>query len=102
MRSIPPRGRFPNNPSRMPGPLPSPPPSPRWKVVLLGTAGQELTFVARAVMELTRFGDAEAYYRMWQAYRCGRANILETHFERGELYVEQFADRGLIAILEPA
>ena len=48
------------------------------------------------------FGSAEAEFRMWEAYHQGRSLVLVTHLERAELYVEQFADRGLCATIEPA
>ena len=51
--------------------------------------------------KLTRFGEAEAETRMWEAYHRGRAIVLVTHFERAELYVEQFAENGLVASIEP-
>ncbi len=74
----------------------------RFKVVLHKTADKELMFVARVLMELTRFGTAEAEYRMWEAHHRGRSLVLVTHLERAELFVEQFADRGLSATIEPA
>ena len=74
----------------------------RFKVVLHRTAATDLMFVARAVMEVTRFGSAEAEYRMWEAHHRGRSLVLVTHLERAELFVEQFADRGLAASIEPA
>jgi ATP-dependent Clp protease adapter protein ClpS len=77
-------------------------PIARYSVVLHRTTDQGLLFVARVLRELTRFGEAEAMSRMWEAYHRGRALILTTHLERAELYVEQFADRGLIASIEPA
>lgn len=58
-------------------------------------------FVVRAVMELTRFGTAEAEFRMWEAHHRGRCVVLVTHLERAELYVEQFRERGLSASIEP-
>ncbi len=58
--------------------------------------------VTRAVMDITRFGEAEAEHRMWEAHHHGRALVLVTHLERAELFVEQFADRGLPASIEPA
>lgn len=78
------------------------PPIPRYKVIIHRAAGKDLMFVVRAVMELTRFGSAEAEFRMWEAYHRGRSLVLVTHLERAELYVEQFADRGLSATIEPA
>ena len=74
----------------------------RFKVVLHKTADKELMFVARVVMEITHFGTAEAEYRMWEAHYRGRSLVLVTHLERAELFVEQFADRGLPASIEPA
>ncbi len=74
----------------------------RFKVVLHKSADKELMFVARVVMELTHFGTAEAEYRMWEVHHRGRSLVLVTHLERAELFVEQFADRGLPASIEPA
>lgn len=74
----------------------------RFKVVLHRAPDKELMFVARVVMELTRFGSAEAEYRMWEAHHRGRSLVLVTHLERAELFVEQFADRGLAASIEPS
>jgi ATP-dependent Clp protease adapter protein ClpS len=74
----------------------------RFKVVLHKSTDKDLMFVARVVMEITRFGSAEAEYRMWEAHHRGRSLVLVTHLERAELFVEQFADRGLPASIEPA
>ena len=75
---------------------------PRYRVVLHRTPDRGLLFVVNVLRELTRFGEAESMSRMWEAYHRGRALVLETHRERAELYVEQFADRGLLASIEPA
>jgi ATP-dependent Clp protease adapter protein ClpS len=83
-------------------PTPDRPPPPRVRVVLHRAADKGLLFVVAVLRELTRFGEAEAMSRMWEAYHSGRAVILATHFERAELYVEQFAARGLTASIEPA
>lgn len=77
-------------------------PNRRFRVVLHRATDKELMFVARVVMELTRFGSAEAEYRMWEAYYRGRSLVLVTHLERAELFVQQFADRGLPASIEPS
>lgn len=76
-------------------------PPRRFKVVLHRAIEKDLMFIARVVMELTRFGSAEAEFRMWEAYHSGRSLVLVTHLERAELFVEQFADRGLAATIEP-
>ena len=79
-----------------------PAPARRYNVVLHRAADKGLLFVVRVLRELTRFGEAEAMSRMWEAYHRGRSRVLVTHLERAELYVEQFADRGLTASIEPA
>ena len=74
---------------------------PRFKVVL-HRDDNDLMFVVRSVMELTRFPRAEATHKMWEAQHSGRSVVLQTYRERAELFVEQFADRGLPASIEPA
>ncbi len=39
---------------------------------------------------------------MWQAHHWGKSILLFTHRERAELYVEQFAHKGLVVKVEPA
>ena len=60
------------------------------------------TFVVRTIMELIRFCREEATHKMWEAHHCGRSLLLLTYRERAELYVEQFASRGLEVTIEPA
>ena len=74
----------------------------RWRVVLHHAPGLGLLAVAQVVRDLTRFGEAEARACMWRAYHAGCAEVLRAHLERAELYVEQFAERGLVATLERA
>jgi ATP-dependent Clp protease adaptor protein ClpS len=74
---------------------------PRYKVVLHGDRLNDLMFVVRSVMELTRFPRAEATHKMWEAHHQGRSVLLTTYRERAELYVEQFASRGLTVSIEP-
>ena len=93
--SGPPFGEARNNP-RVRQPL------PRYRVVLTNNAAQALMFVIQTVMELTRFCREEATQRMWEAHHSGRSQLLVTHLERAELYVEQFAERGLLVTIEPA
>ena len=75
---------------------------PRHRVVLHRTTDKGLLFVVNVLRELTRFGEAEAMSRMWEAYHRGKSLVLETHLERAELYVEQFQAHGLHASIEPA
>jgi ATP-dependent Clp protease adaptor protein ClpS len=53
-------------------------------------------------MELIRFPRAEATHKMWEAHHRGSSVLLTTHLERAELYVEQFADKGLTTSVQPA
>jgi len=75
---------------------------PRYRLVLIADRGVDLMHVVRSIMELTRFPREEATHKMWQAHHTGRAVVLQTHLERAELYVEQFADKGVTLVLEPA
>ena len=75
---------------------------PRYRLVLVADRGVDLMHVVRSIMELTRFPREEATHKMWQAHHTGRAVVLQTHLERAELYVEQFADKGVTLVLEPA
>jgi ATP-dependent Clp protease adapter protein ClpS len=75
---------------------------PPFKVVLLNNAAQDLMFVVRTIMELTRLCRAEATHKMWEAHHCGRSQLLVTHRERAELYASQFGERGLDVAVEPA
>ena len=74
---------------------------PRFKVVL-HRDDNDLMFVVRSVMELTRFPRAEATHKMWEAVHRGCSTLLTTYFERAELYVVQFASKGLKVTAEPA
>jgi ATP-dependent Clp protease adapter protein ClpS len=76
-------------------------PVPWYKVILHQSTIDDLMFVVRSVMELTRFPRAEATHKMWEAYHCGRSVLLTTYLERAELYVEQFATKGLTVTIEP-
>ncbi|MCC6418011.1 MAG: ATP-dependent Clp protease adaptor ClpS [Gemmataceae bacterium] len=75
---------------------------PRYRVVLLNNAAADMMFVVRTIMELTRFCRTEATHKMWEAHHRGRSLLLTTHRERAELYVEQFASKGLVVTIEPA
>ena len=93
--------RLPGPPSEQARPLTPPPRQlPRYKVVLHLDPSQDLMFVVRSVMELTRFPRAEATHKMWEAHHTGRSVVLITYRERAELFVEQFAEKGLTTSLE--
>jgi ATP-dependent Clp protease adaptor protein ClpS len=75
---------------------------PRYKLILHRNPALDLMFVVRSVMELTRFPRAEATHKMWEAHHNGRSVVLTTWLERAELYVEQFASKGMTTSIEPA
>jgi ATP-dependent Clp protease adapter protein ClpS len=67
---------------------------PRFNVVL-HKSDNDLMFVVRSVMELTRFPRAEATHKMWESVHRGRSVLVTTYLERAEFLVEQFAAKGL-------
>ncbi len=89
-------------PGARPTGKPQPRQLPRYKVILLHDAVNDLMFIVRTVMELSRLCRAEATHKMWEAHHCGRSVLLTTYLERAELYVEQFASRNLRVAVEPA
>jgi ATP-dependent Clp protease adapter protein ClpS len=76
-------------------------PLPPYRVILRHDAGQELMGVVRAVMDVTRLCREEATHKMWESYHRGQSLLLITHKERAELYVDQFAHRGVTVAIEP-
>ncbi len=74
---------------------------PRYRVVLQAGSTNDMMFIVRTIMHLTRFGQAEATQKMWESHHYGRSNLLVTHKERAELYAEQFAEKGLPVVVEP-
>jgi ATP-dependent Clp protease adapter protein ClpS len=79
-----------------------PRPLPPYRVILKNNAAADMMFIVRTIMELTRFCRAEATHKMWEAHHCGHSLLLMTHKERAELFVEQFAAKGLAVTIEPA
>ena len=91
---------------------PDPPPTPRpnasrsqpvppYRVILRHAAGLELMGVVRAVMDVTRLCREEATHKMWESYHRGQSQLLVTHKERAELYIDQFAHWGVTVTIEP-
>src|SRR5207244_12399790 len=75
---------------------------PRYNIVLQSDPTLDLMHIVRSLMQLIRFPREEATHKMWQAQHGGRRVILQTYLERAELYVEQFAEKGLKVAIEPA
>ncbi len=89
---------------RPPDPLPDTPrsrPMPPYRVLLKHSTGQELMGVVRAVMDVTHLCREEATHKMWESYHRGQSQLLVTHKERAELYVDQFSDHGVTVTIEP-
>ena len=93
---------------RPPDPPPSPHPNaprsrplPPYRVLLRRDEAQELMGVVRAVMDVTHLCREEATHKMWESYHRGQSQLLVTHKERAELYVDQFADHGVTVTIEP-
>ncbi|MER3415551.1 MAG: ATP-dependent Clp protease adaptor ClpS [Gemmataceae bacterium] len=75
---------------------------PPYKVLLHNDNVHEMDYVVQAIMEVARLPKPEATERMLEAHHRGVALLLVTHRERAELFVEQFACKGLIVTIEPA
>src|SRR5262249_9267418 len=91
-------------PDRPASPRPDPTrsqPMPPYRVILRHEANQELMGVVRAVMDLTRLCREEATHKMWESYHRGQCQLLITHKERAELYIDQFATRAITVTSEP-
>ena len=74
---------------------------PLYKLILHAEGVNDMMFVVRTIMELTRLCRAEATHKMWEAHHLGRSQLLITHKERAELYVDQFASKSLAVAIEP-
>jgi ATP-dependent Clp protease adapter protein ClpS len=83
-------------------PSPRPRQLPLYKVILHNDHVNEFQYVVRTVMELTRLSRLEAQQRTLEAHCTGLALLLVTHKERAELYVEQFASKGITVTTEAA
>ena len=74
----------------------------KYHLVLHRSPGVRLPDVVRAVRQVTRFAEAEALARMWDAHLRGRAVVLTTYLERAEFLAERLASSGLNVGLEVA
>lgn len=93
-----PQSDRPNRPSTN---RPTPRGLSKYRLVLVSDRNRDLMHLVRSIMELTRFPREEAVHKMWLAHHSGRSILLQTHLERAELYVEQFASRGVSLLIEP-
>ena len=79
-----------------------PQPLPPWKVLLHNDDKNDMPFVVGTVVELTPLNEQDAKLRTIEAHETGVSLLLVTHRERAELYMEQFASKGLIVTIEPS
>lgn len=89
-------------PFRRSGPVVTPGFILRYHLVLHRSPGVPLPAVVRAVRQVTRFAEAEALTRMWDAHHRGRAVVVTTYLERAEFLAERLAEWGLRVGLEVA
>jgi ATP-dependent Clp protease adaptor protein ClpS len=81
---------------------PEPKQLPPYKVLLHNDDVNDMAYVVRTIMELTHLNKNDSTLRMMEAHSTGVALLLVTHKERAELFVDQFASKGLTVTIEPA
>jgi ATP-dependent Clp protease adaptor protein ClpS len=74
---------------------------PPYRVILHNDDVNTFEHVIRTILKLTPLKEPEAVARTVEAHESGSSVLLVTHKERAELYVEQFASRGLTVTCEP-
>jgi len=75
---------------------------PPYRVLLHNDDFNEMRYVVRTIMELTRLDSGRALDIMKTAHARGSALVLVTHKERAELFKDQFAGKRLKVSIEPA
>jgi len=73
---------------------------PPYKVLLHNDDVNDIVFVIRSILRLTRLTPEEALERTLEAHETGVALLLVTHKERAELYCEQFTSLKLTVTIE--
>ena len=74
---------------------------PMWKVLLHNDDVNTVDHVIATIVMLTSLNMQDAVERTVEAHNTGVSLITVVHQERAELYVEQFASRGLLVTIEP-
>ncbi len=74
---------------------------PLFKVLLHNDDVNSMEYVTETIVMLTPLRQEDAISRMLEAHLSGTALLLVVHKERAELYLEQFASRGVILTMEP-
>jgi ATP-dependent Clp protease adaptor protein ClpS len=75
---------------------------PPFRVLLHNDDVNEMNYVVRTIMELVHLSRPLAMQRMMEAHQSGVSLLTVTHKERAELYIDQFASKGLKVTIEPA
>lgn len=75
---------------------------PPYRVLLHNDDVNDMLWVVDALVELTPLDRERAIEVMLRAHTRGLCQVLTTHRERAELYVEQMRSRTLVATAEPA
>ena len=73
---------------------------PPYKVLLHNDDVNDVVFVIRSILRLTRLTPEEALEKTLEAHETGVALLLVTHRERAELYCEQFTSLKLTVTIE--
>lgn len=74
---------------------------PPFRVILHNDDVNTFEHVIATILELTPLKPPEAIARTVEAHETGLSVLLVTHQERAELYVDQFASKGLTVTCEP-
>ena len=74
---------------------------PPWKVLLHNDDVNDIEYVIRTVMALTRLNQQAAIMVTVEAHKTGLALLLATHREHAELLQEQFTSMKLTVTIEP-
>lgn len=74
---------------------------PPYRVILHNDDVNTFDHVIATILELTPLKEPDAVARTIEAHETGSSLLLVTHRERAELYVEQFASKGLTVTCEP-
>lgn len=74
---------------------------PPFRVILHNDDVNTFEHVILTILTLTPLPEMEAVARTIEAHETGASLLLVTHQERAELYVEQFASKGLTVTSEP-
>lgn len=88
------------SPSRRSAPAVSPGFIRTYHLVMHRSPGVPLHDVVRAVRRVTRFAEAEAMARMWDAHHRGRAVVTTTYLERAEFLADLLSAGGIRVSLE--